>query len=289
MAASKNIQTKNNISHRRLCGPIFQKYMKNTLIISTYNRPDALLLCLKSVFRQSIVPDEIIIGDDGSDNRTAEVIRSLAEKSGMELKHIWHEDRGFRLAMMRNKCIAAATGDYIIEIDGDVILHRNFISDHLSFARKGFYVKGGRVNLGKRLTQRLCQQGEYRSLHALCPGIANKRENALHIPLFARYLAPRYRRNKESALGCNMSFFKEDLIAVNGYDEFFEGWGGEDGDLGRRLQTYGLKKRHLKFAGIVFHLWHLDKYMQNKEKNIAYSQRPSVTVYCENGIDKYLK
>lgn len=262
--------------------------MKVSIIVSTYNRPDALLLCLKSITAQSIMPDEIIIGDDGSEQETANLIKNLYRESAVELKHIWHEDKGFRLAMMRNKCIAASTGDYIIEIDGDVILHKDFVKDHLLFAQRGFYVKGGRVNLGRKLSKKLCNRGEYGILNFFSIGIENKRENALHIPLLARYLAPRYRKNKESALGCNMSFFKEDIIAINGYDEFFEGWGGEDGDLGRRLQAYGLKKRHLKFSGIVFHLWHEDKYMSNKDKNFKYSQRPYAAIYCENGIDKYL-
>ena len=85
-----------------------------------------------------------------------------------------------------------------------------------------------------------------------------------------------------------MSYFKDDYIAVNGYDEFFEGWGGEDGDFARRLRLHGLKKRHLKFVGLVAHLWHEDKYMYNKEQNFAYSVREDTPAYCANGIDKYL-
>ena len=262
--------------------------MKVSLIVSTYNRPDALRLCLLNALSQSVMPDEIIVGDDGSGESTAELVREINADAPVAVNHIWHEDKGFRLAMMRNKSIAAATGDYIIEIDGDVILHRDFVKDHLAFAQRGFYVKGGRVNLGQRLTQRLCLDGESVTLSFFSPGIENKRENALHIPALARYLAPRYRKDKESALGCNMSFFRDDIIAINGYDEFFEGWGGEDGDLGRRLKAHGLKKRHLKFAGIVFHLWHEDKYMYNKDKNFSYSQREDTPVYCANGIDKYL-
>ncbi len=262
--------------------------MKTSLIISTYNRPDALALCLRSAFVQSVLPDEIIIGDDGSDNITRETLDSLRDESPVKIIHVWHEDNGFRLAMMRNKCIAAASGDYIIEIDGDVIMHRHFVKDHLSFARRGFYVKGGRTNLGPRLTDKLCGKCRLIPLHFYTPGIESKPENSLYMPYIARLLAPYYRRNKETALGCNMSFFRDDVIKVNGYDEFFEGWGGEDGDFGRRLQAYGLKKLHLKFAGILFHLWHEDKYMSNKELNFSYSQRADQPIRCDNGIDKYL-
>lgn len=262
--------------------------MTISLIISTYNRPDALRLCLLSVFNQTIMPDEVLIGDDGSVEETRLLIDSLRPLCPVGLKHIWHEDNGFRLAMMRNKCVATAIGDYIIEIDGDVILHRDFVKDHISFAKRGCYVKGGRTNIGHKLTDKLCLRGVLSPLNFFTLGIESKPENALHLPIIARLLSSHYRKNRETALGCNMSFFRTDFIAINGYDEFFEGWGGEDGDLGRRFQSYGLKKRHLKFAGIVFHLWHEDKYMYNKDINYAYSKQIDKPIRCENGVDKYL-
>lgn len=262
--------------------------MKTSLIISTYNRPDALRLCLLSVKNQTVMPDEVIIGDDGSRRETADLIKEFSRDFPVPLKHIWHEDKGFRLAMMRNKSVAATTGDYIIEIDGDLILHRRFVEDHIRFAQKGCYLKGGRTNLGRKLTEQLCNEGKLRRINLFTRGIESKPENSLHLPLIARYLAPRYRQNKETALGCNMSFFKSDYIAINGYDEFYEGWGGEDWDFGRRLKAFGLKKRHLKFAGNVFHLWHEDKYMQNKEKNMGHCRRENLSPICTNGVDKYL-
>lgn len=262
--------------------------MTVTLIISTYNRPDALRLCLLSVFNQTVMPDEVLIGDDGSREDTKLLIDSLRPLCPVSLKHIWHEDKGFRLAMMRNKCVATAIGDYIIEIDGDVILHHDFVKDHVSFAKCGYYIKGGRTNIGRKLTDKLCLKGVLRPLNFLTRGIESKPENALHLPAIARLISSHYRKNRETALGCNMSFFKDDFIAINGYDEFFEGWGGEDGDIGSRFQAYGLKKCHLKFAGIIFHLWHEDKYMYNKDKNCEYSKRTDKPTRCNNGVDKYL-
>lgn len=264
--------------------------MKVSLIISTYNRPDALAVCVRSVFLQQHMPDEIIIGDDGSTEETSNTIDILKKESPIPIIHLWQKDCGFRLAKMRNKCVAKASGEYIIEVDGDVMLHRHFVSDHIMMSRKGCYVKGGRTNLGKSLTQKICIARTPRHIHFWTHGIESKPENAIHCLPVARFLAPRYRKHKSSALGCNMSFFREDFIKINGYDEYFEGLGGEDGDLGRRLQQSGLTKRHLKFAGIVFHLWHEDKYMYNAEKNIAYSKRPKgqCPVRCENGVDKYL-
>lgn len=264
--------------------------MKSSLIISTYNRPEALKLCLLSVFNQKTMVSEIIVGDDGSKPETKELIDSMRNISPVPLRHVWQEDHGFRLAQIRNKCLAVASGDFVIQVDGDVILHPEFVSDHLKFAERGYYCKGGRVNLGKELTEKLCREGRLRTLGPFTKGIENKGENALHMTAVAHFLSHRYRRNKETALGCNMSFFMNDCAEVNGYDEYFEGWGGEDIDFGSRLKLIGLQKTHLKFAGIVFHLWHEDKFMYNKDKNLSHGQRnyKRQEAFCEHGMEKYV-
>lgn len=265
--------------------------MKTSLIISTYNRPDALRLCLLSAISQTRLPDEIIVGDDGSRPDTREAIDAVRALTNVPIIHVWHPDEGFRLAMMRNKAVAASSGEYIIETDGDVILHPAFVADHVAFARRGHYCKGGRCNLGRALTEQLCAAGELRPIRPWTRGIESKPENAIHCTPLARWLAPRYRRHRETALGCNMSFFRDDFYAINGYDEFFVGWGGEDGDFGRRLNMLGLTKRHLKFAGLAFHLWHEDKFMHNKERNFMHAARPDSTLRVpdERGAAKYLR
>ncbi len=132
--------------------------MTVSLIISTYNRPDALRLCLDSILRQTTLPDEVIIGDDGSADDTRQVIEDFRKKCPVPLKHIWHEDDGFRLAMMRNKSVAAASGDYIVQIDGDIVLERHFIADHKAAATEGYFVKGSRVRLTDEFSRRACAE-----------------------------------------------------------------------------------------------------------------------------------
>lgn len=261
--------------------------IKATLILSTYNRPDALILCLESIIKQSVLPQEVIIGDDGSKEDTRKVIELYQKKFPVPLIHIWQEDKGFRLAKARNKCLAQAKSEYIIQIDGDLILHRNFVKDHLAFAQKGYYIKGGRVNVTEKLTQKLCKRARYFHPNFFTWGLT-RRENSLHMPLIARYLAPR--RKTQPGLGCNMSFWKEDSLAINGYDEFFVGWGGEDFDFAMRLYHLGRKKLALKFAGIVFHLWHKDFYMENRKKNFDYydEQTDKKIIRCEQGLNQYL-
>ena len=55
--------------------------MRVSLIITTYNRPEALSLIFKSIETQTIYPDEIIIADDGSGNTTKECIDVFQRKS----------------------------------------------------------------------------------------------------------------------------------------------------------------------------------------------------------------
>ncbi|MGL5683394.1 MAG: glycosyltransferase family 2 protein [Marinifilaceae bacterium] len=259
-----------------------------TLIISTYNRPDALRHCLESIKHQTVLPNEVIVGDDGSRSETKELIDEFKANFPVPLIHVWHEDNGFRLAMIRNKCVAVATGAYIIQVDGDIILHPRFIEDHVSFSEKGFYLKGGRTNIERSLTEKLCKSGKFKHLSFFSPGIS-RRINALHMPAVAQYLSQR--KKSRPGLGCNMSFWRNDFVAINGYDEFYKEWGGEDYDLAVRLVHLGRKKKTLKFAGIGFHLWHKDLYMSNKEKNFKYYHNAvrEERVWCENGVDKYLK
>ena len=124
--------------------------MKLTLIITTYNWPESLLLVIESVKNQSILPDEVIIADDGSSKKTKDLIVNYKIKSELNILHSWQEDLGFRAARSRNNAILKSTGDYIVLVDGDTILHRNFLKDHMSNAESGFFVQGYRVLLSKK-------------------------------------------------------------------------------------------------------------------------------------------
>lgn len=265
------------------------KNLNTSLIVSTYNRPDALSLCLQSIAKQTVLPNEVVIGDDGSGEETANLIESFKKEFPVPIIHVWQEDKGFRLAMGRNKAVAKCKYDYIIEIDGDVILHRKYVEDHISFARPGYFIKGGRTNLNDQFTRKLCTTGNLPQITFFTKGLL-RRINAIHCLPLSKYLSTRYKKSRMIGLGCNMSFWKNDYIRINGYDEFFEGWGGEDYDFACRLLNSGVKRLYLKFSGIVYHLWHEDFYMYNKEKNTDYFilQKESKSTWSENGVDKYL-
>ena len=260
--------------------------MTVSLIITTYNWPRALYLCLDSVMQQSVMPSEILIADDGSGISTRDVVRHFQNISPVPVHHIWHEDRGFRVAAIRNKAIAASSGDYVIHVDGDLILQRNFIQDHILFAREGCYVSGSRGIITEMLTQKVLS-GEITSLSALTKGVRNS-NNAMRIPIISilyRVLGP-----TRSPRSCNLGVWRRDLVRVNGFDEGFEGWGYEDTELGLRLNNKGVHQRCMKFRGIVFHLHHKISSRDNKEKN---EQRYLESIRehrtrCEKGLDRHL-
>lgn len=265
--------------------------MTTSLIISTYNRPDALEVCLRSIAELRQLPDEVIIGDDGSREETREIVERLRPLIPTKVKYIWQPDEGFRLAMIRNRCVAESEGEYIIQIDGDLYLHPDFITDHLREAREGYFLKGGRVQLDENLTNEICHSRRPKRIGFLASRIESKRPNTLRLPLIADWLAPRYRKNRDNVLGCNMSFFRKDFIAVNGYDESFEGWGGEDLDISLRFRNLGLGKRYLKFCAIGYHLWHREASKEASERNhrLAREHASGGVVKAQKGVEQYLK
>jgi glycosyltransferase involved in cell wall biosynthesis len=262
--------------------------MKVSLVISTYNRPEALGLCLQSIRNQVVLPDEVIIGDDGSGDETRKLIEQFQADFPVPIIHIWQDDKGFRLAESRNKAIVASMGGYIIQIDGDIIMHKDFISDHLRFASRGVLLQGSRVKIGREKTKRLIAgKGKFPCFWSC--GL-QRRENAIHCLWICRLLLERYRNPFPFyyARGCNMSFFYDDFVAVNGYDESFVDWGHEDSDLTLRMIQNGVKKKSLKFSAIAYHLYHkeLQNYEETPNKKRMDEHLHQQSVWCEKGIQK---
>lgn len=257
-----------------------------SLMVATYNWPEALELTLCSALRQSVLPMEILVADDGSTEETARLVRAVAAHARVPVRHVWHPDEGFRLAAIRNRAIAAAAGDYIVQIDGDILLHRHFLRDHARFARRGSFVSGSRLLLTEPLTRRLLGRHEAPSFSFASKGVRH-RLNGVRAPwlspLLAGYGADRTR-------GCNMAFWRDDMVRVNGYDESFRGWGAEDFELALRLRHSGVCHRTLKFSAIAFHLWHPERSRDAVSRNEALlaSTRESGSRRCADGIDKYL-
>lgn len=261
--------------------------MKTSLLISTYNWPEALELVLLSVDNQTERPDEILIADDGSKEETKRCIESFQKKLTVPIRHFWHEDKGFRKAIILNKAIAAADGEYLIQVDGDCILHKDFIRDHKALAQSNVYLFGSRVNIREEFLPKLFASQKIK-FGFFNTGI-KKRTRNLRIPAVSNL----YKTTDEFSdkmRGCNVSFWRKDVIAVNGYNEEFEGWGREDSELVIRMMNNGVLGRRLRYRGIVYHIWHKIKDLSRFEINDTLQEKSLVekSKWCEKGIDKYL-
>lgn len=261
--------------------------MKTALLVSTYNWKEALELVLNSIQTQSKMPDEILIADDGSREETAELIASYRSKLPVPIVHEWQEDLGFRKAKILNKSIANSGSDYIIQIDGDCILHPQFIEDHTASAKKNVYLYGSRVNILPEAVEKVLEE-KIISFNIFSQEIKNK-TRALHIPFLSEMFRPHPNISKKFR-GCNVSFWRNDFVKVNGYNEDFEGWGREDSDLAIRMGNNGVMAKRLRYAGIVYHIHHNINSKQNLETNnrIQETAIKDKIIWAENGIDKYL-
>lgn len=262
------------------------KPKKVSLLISTYNSPDYLRLSLKSVLFQTRLPDEIVIADDGSGESTRDVIESFRAISRVPVKHIWHPDEGFRLAAIRNKAIAEISGDYIIQIDGDIILHPEFIADHMRFCRKGYFAGGTRAFINQTYSSIILKSKKF-----TYPGLRQhlgKSRKAFRSPIISIALCRILHMDPYKTGGCNMAYWKSDAISINGYNEDMTGWGCEDSEFAIRLHNSGVKKLTIRYSAIEFHIEHPDnsrsKYSDNSDMvSKAITQK---LTYIPNGIVK---
>jgi len=261
-----------------------------SLVVLTYNWPQALERVLESVAAQSRLPDEVIVADDGSREDTRALVARIARNFPCRIAHVWHEDLGFRAARARNLGIAAARGDYVILIDGDMLLHPQFIADHERLAVPGHALQGSRLNASESETQRLLAGGRAR-FSPLMPGRFPP-HRAIRSLLLARWKA----RSSSGGriFSCNMSAWREDLLRLNGFDERFEGYGGEDQELAKRLRHAGIRRRQLKFAGLAIHLHHASRAPQDPNDMSLPNNRllaetmATRAVRCARGIDAHV-
>ena len=226
-----------------------------SLIITTYNWPEALTVTLHSVLKQSRRPEEIIVADDGSGPTTAQVAKRVLQLSGMRWCHVWHQDKGIRQARIKNLAVKHSAASYLIFIDQDVVLHPDFVVDHLAMAEKALFLQGKRCFLPEHYTSKLLNHGFVTPPSPFMRGMQN-RKNAFRCPALGRILV-RPRSFQKSMRGCNLSMHKEHFLKVDGYDENFDQlWGREDSDICYRLFHNGIKIKNLWFSAVQYHLHH---------------------------------
>jgi glycosyltransferase involved in cell wall biosynthesis len=239
-----------------------------TIIVSTYNRPDALACTLAGCLAQTDRRLEIIVADDGSGPATQAVIEQAtleAAHAGIALVHVWQPDNGFRLAAIRNRAIVRARGDYLIFLDGDCVPQRDFVAQHLSLAAAGSMVTGSRVLLERKLTQSVLEGGTPLGAASAAFLIGQRVSGQINktLPLLVKLPDCSLRRVNSfrwrGIKGCNLAAWRRDVEHINGFDETFTGWGHEDADFVARLSNAGIVRKKGFCATEVFHLWHAEQ------------------------------
>jgi glycosyltransferase involved in cell wall biosynthesis len=232
-----------------------------SVVVTTYNREDALEAVLSALSCQGDCGFEVVIADDGSGPATRAVVERWRPRLGVPLGHVWQADDGFRAAEIRNRAVLACRGEYCIFLDGDCLAQPDFIARHRQLAEPGWFVTGNRVLLSPALTAAVLRQGlRPETWDALgwivqrMRGGANRLAAVLRLPLGAlRKLRARQWRGARS---CNLAVWRCDLERVDGFDASFSGWGQEDTDLLIRLLRCGVRRKDGRFATGVIHLWH---------------------------------
>jgi glycosyltransferase involved in cell wall biosynthesis len=247
-----------------------------SVIVTTFNREDALDAVLRSLSIQRDTDFEIIVADDGSGEATAKLVNVWKARFA-RLEHVWHADQGFRAAEIRNRAILAARGAYCIFLDGDCIVRPDFVATHRRLAEPGWFVTGSRVLLSPALTTSVLREnrtpetwGAGRWLAERSRGGVNRLSALLTLPLGA---LRRIRRNAwQGARSCNLAVWRSDLDRVDGFDADYKGWGKEDSDIIARLLHAGVRRKDGMFASGVIHLWHPEaerSHLANNEGKLA--------------------
>lgn len=269
--------------------------MRIAVIVTTYNRPDALAAVLEGYLAQTDPDFELVVADDGSGPETRGVVEAYAARAGFPLRHVWQEDAGFRAAAIRNKAIAGTDADYVIFTDGDCIPVPDFVAQHRRLAEPGWFLAANRVLLAEAFTREVLagRLPVYRWSLVRWLGAWLRRDINRWLPLVRLpdgALRKRGAARWEGVKTCNLSAWRADLARVNGLDERYSGWGLEDSDLVIRLLHAGVRRKSARFAAPVFHLWH----REHDRSTLPENQRRldevlgSDRVRAAVGLDRYL-
>lgn len=269
--------------------------MKLSVVVSTYNQPEWLLKVLHGYLHQSHSEFELVIADDGSGERTRELIEEFRPLARFPILHVWQEDEGFRKSRILNLATVAAAGDYLIFTDGDCIPRRDYIATHVRHARPGIFLSGGYFKLPMDLSTAITRD-DIASGAAFDAAWLRKRGMApfsgtLKLspsPVIAG-LADAITPRKATWNGCNSSTWKADILAVNGHNEEMA-YGGEDREMGERLFNRGSTSRQIRHQAVLLHLDHSRSYMTEEVilANLAIRKQvvSSGQTWSPNGIEK---
>ena len=246
--------------------------MKISFIVLTYNRTDALLAVLRSLARQCGTDHEVLVADDGSSPAQVDMLRRYCPPFNCPIRHVWQPDTGFTAAKARNLGAHHAVGEYLVFLDGDCVPGWSFAKAQTRLAEPACFVNGSRVLLSEQLTLRvvnqeidLLDQSWFFWILARLKGDSNKLLHMLGWPMSWFRVQEGFRW--KGIRSCNLAIWRDDFLAVNGFDETFEGWGHEDADLVLRLSNAGVQRKNGFWATEVYHLWHREQERHQESVN----------------------
>jgi glycosyltransferase involved in cell wall biosynthesis len=265
---------------------------KATLFMTTAEMPRHLALVLEGIKRQSEQDFELMICDDGSGPETQKIIQDFCAQSPLKVQHFWQENQGFRKCRILNQALRVAQGRLAIFLDGDCIPHRHYVRDHLEQWREGFYSCGRRLDLGEKISATLTPdrvaQGFFdRPNFAIWKSVRQGDSKNFQRSIRVRnsWLRRLLGMNRVAdLLGSNYSVARKDLVAINGFDEDYEGYGREDTDVELRLQHLGLKIQSVKGVALQFHVWHPRRAFTPKNDDRLEILKNSRRIRCKNGL-----
>lgn len=268
------------------------EYITTSVIVSTYNTPPFLNLCLAGLYRQRHMPTEILIADDGSGPETKTVIEKWKQKFPTSLSHIWHKDKGNRKVAINNKAVAHARSEYLIFLDGDVVPNPYWAIDHVKSQKSHRILCGRRVKLDQRISDTLTESDVISGkldrflgpvLYSAIFGKTKRVTLGVRLPIFlARCFHPRPRK----LMGANFSLYRKDFEKVNGYDEEWNR--REDRFLELRLKRAGFEFYPLLNRAIGHHIYHDKKGPPEAIQQRVREEEKSDRIYCEKGLSQYL-
>lgn len=266
--------------------------MRTAVIITVYNRSEALRACLQALALEPNGIDEVVVSDDGSDAAHVTAMQRIFTSMPFPVKYVSQPHNGYRLAAARNNAIRTADADYIISIDCDILLLPGAVAAHLKTAARGVFLTANRALLNKEQSAALLASGISREALERAWASADKSGLRKAHRAFVRNTILRKlglaQRHKPKILGCHFSLFREDIERVNGFDENFIGWGLEDDDFSARLHLAGVNGRSLIREARALHLWHPPAESAPESvlesPNAAYFRRPDLRARCEKGL-----
>ncbi len=243
-----------------------------SVVITTYNRSDALLAVLRGLESQTDRHFEVIVADDGSRPEHQKAIRESAVAQRLRVVHVWQPDEGFTASRNRNRGVAASKGPYIVFLDGDCVPDVDFVARHKQLAEPGYFVNGSRVFLSPPLTDAVVRQdvaitGRSAAfwLRERLKGRASKLTGLVRLPDMRMRIDRHF--SWKGIRSCNLAVWRTDYERVNGFDESFVGWGHEDADFVLRLHNSGIARKNGFCATEVYHLWHPDAARNRASQN----------------------